>query len=84
MNEDETVAENMLLLEAEREIDRLKLELKQVNAILDEERKVHLRIALHADRMHMQLQAIKEAAIHELCGLTADGPENMAGMEEVE
>lgn len=84
MTAEHTIATDMILLEAEREIDRLKLELKQANAILDEERKVHLKIALHADRMHMQLQAIKEAAIHELCGLTADGPENMAGMEEVE
>jgi hypothetical protein len=84
MNAEHTIASDMILLEAELEIDRLKLELKETHAILENERKIHLRIALHADRMHLQLQAIKEAAIDELCSLCADGPENLKGLQEVE
>ena len=56
----------------------------ELERIIEEERKVHLKIALHADRLHIQLQAIREAAIGELCGLIADGPENLEGLSERE
>jgi hypothetical protein len=57
---------------------------KEVEQILEEERKVHLKIAMHADRLHLQLQAIREAALGELCGIMAEGPENLEGLQEVE
>jgi hypothetical protein len=56
----------------------------ELERILEEERKVHIKIAMHADRLHMQLQAIKEAAFDELCSLTPVGPENLEGLQEVE
>lgn len=56
----------------------------ELERILEEERKIHLRIAIHADRLHLQLQAIKEAALDDLCGLIADGPEDLNGLREVE
>ena len=56
----------------------------ELERILDAERKIHLRIAIHADRLHLQLQAIRDAALGELCGIVADGPENLNGLQERE
>lgn len=56
----------------------------ELERILDAERKIHLRIAIHADKLHMQLQAIREAAFGELCGIVAEGPENLNGLQERE
>ena len=56
----------------------------ELERILDAERKIHLRIAIHADKLHMQLQAIRDAALGELCGIVADGPENLTGLQERE
>jgi hypothetical protein len=56
----------------------------ELERILDAERKIHLRIAIHADKLHMQLQAIRDAALGELCGIVADGPENLNGLQERE
>jgi hypothetical protein len=56
----------------------------ELERILDAERKIHIRIAIHADKLHMQLQAIRDAALGELCGIVADGPENLTGLQERE
>jgi hypothetical protein len=56
----------------------------ELEKILEEERKIHFRIAIHADKLHMQLQAIRDAALGELCGIVADGPENLTGLQERE
>lgn len=65
-------------------LEQLKKERDEALSMLEHERSISLKIALNADRMHMQLQAIREAALDELCGLTADGPDNLDGLEERE
>lgn len=65
-------------------LEELKKERDEALSMLEHERSISLKIALNADRMHMQLQAIREAALEELCGLTADGPDNLDGLEERE
>jgi hypothetical protein len=65
-------------------IQELELKIKELEVTLEHERLIHIKIAIHADRLHMQLQAIKEAAIGELCGITADGPEDLTGLQERE
>jgi len=81
---EETVATEIILLEAEREIDRLKAQLEEVKAVLELERKFHLKIAFRADKLHLQLQAIRESAFGELVSITAGEPENMGGIQEIE
>jgi len=70
--------------EMELAFQKMKQERDKALAMLERERSISLKIALNADRMHMQLQAIREAALEELCGLTADGPDNLDGLEERE
>lgn len=65
-------------------VNELQLRIQELERTLESERKIHLRIATHADRLHLQLQAIREAAIDELCSITADGPENLQGLQEIE
>jgi len=60
------------------------LKCKELELLLEEERKIHLKIALKADIYFQQLQAIKEAAFGELCSITASEPENLTGLQEVE
>ena len=62
----------------------LERKIKELEVTLEHERLIHIKIAIHADRLYMQLQAIKEAAIGELCGITADGPEDLTGLQERE
>jgi hypothetical protein len=81
---EETIATEIILLEAEREIDRLKAELAEVKAVLELERRFHLKIAFRADKLHLQLQAIRESAFGELVSITAGEPENMGGIQEIE
>lgn len=61
-----------------------RAKMAELEGILEQERKVHLRIAMHADRVHLQMQAIRDAALGELCGIIADGPENLEGLQERE
>jgi hypothetical protein len=65
-------------------ICELEAKIEELTSILEHERRIHLKIATQADRMHLQLQAIREAALDELCGITAVGPENLTGIEERE
>jgi len=67
----------MTIQEAEHRI-------KELEVTLEHERLIHIKIAITADRLYMQLQAIREAAIGELCSITADGPENLEGLQERE
>jgi hypothetical protein len=72
MTPEHAIATEMLLLQAEQEIDRLKARI----ALLEKERKqeadIQLKIALKADKYYMQLQAIREAAFGEIHGITAE------------
>lgn len=72
------------VIRLESEINELQAKIRELEATLLAERNVSIRIATHADRLHLQLQAIREAAIDELCGITADGPENLNGLTERE
>ena len=72
------------VIRLESENNELQAKIRELEATLLSERNVSLRIATHADRLHFQLQAIREAAIGELCGLIADGPENLTGLQERE
>ena len=68
----------------ETRVQQLQAKVDELTLTLEHERKIHLKVALNADRSYMQLQAIREAAIGELCGITADGPENLEGLQERE
>ena len=70
----------------EEEIELLQHKIKELELILEKERAVSLRIAIRADNMYLQLQAIREAALGDLCGLEAEvaGDENFDGLREVE
>jgi len=70
--EEKAVSAEVLLMEAERQIDELKL-------ILEHERKIHLKIAIKAERMHAQLMQALAA-----CDVPDVTPEDMTGMEERE
>lgn len=78
------IATEIILLETERELDRVRWKLKETELLLEQERKISLKVALRADRLHMQMQAIHQAAWGDLCSLTAEGPEDMKGLQEVE
>jgi hypothetical protein len=83
MNSDPIAAE-MILLETERELDRVRWELKETKLILEEERRVAFKIAKRADRLHMQLQAIQQVTLGEFCSIVAEGPEDLKGLQEIE
>lgn len=70
----------------EQENQQLKYKIKELELILEKEREVSLRVAIKADQMFLQLQAIREAALGDLCGLEAQllEPEDMTGLEEIE
>lgn len=80
--------------EAQREIFALRAELKQLRDELEVirlEKKfsdaLQARMALRADRYFLQLQAIRDAAFGEVCGVVADVPlpqEDFSGLEERE
>lgn len=72
------------VVQLESEINELQANIRELEATLLAERNVSIRIATHADRLHLQLQAIREAAIGELCGIIADGPEDLTGLQERE
>jgi len=72
------------ITDLERKINGLHAQIRELEATLLQERNVSIRIATHADRLHLQLQAIREAAIGELCSITADGPEELTGLQERE
>lgn len=56
----------------------------ELELTLEKEKHIHLKIAMQADRYFLQLEAIRQAAWGEMCGLTADGPEDLRGIAEVE
>jgi hypothetical protein len=72
------------VIRLESENNELQAKIRELEATLLQERNVSVRIATHADKLHLQLQAIREAAIGELCSITADGPENLEGLQERE
>jgi len=72
------------IVSLESKVQQLQAKVDELTVTLEHERKIHLKVAFHADRLHLQLQAIREAAIGELCGLIADGPENLEGLQERE
>jgi hypothetical protein len=59
MTPENTIAAEILLLQAEEEISRLKSD-------------IQLKIALKADKYYMQLQAIRESAFGDISGITAE------------
>lgn len=67
-----TIAAEMLLLQAEQEIDRLKAEVALLKKEREVEADIQLKIALKADKYYMQLQAIKEAAFGDITGIVAE------------
>lgn len=65
------VSLEVMLIEAERQIDELKM-------ILENERKLHLKIAMKAEHLHRQLHA-------RILELDQDQtPEDMSGIKEIE
>jgi hypothetical protein len=56
------------IIQLESQVNQLHIKVRELEMTLENERKIHIKLALHADRMLMQLQAIREAAIGELCG----------------
>lgn len=72
MSAEHAIATEMLLLQAEQEIDRLKAEVALLKKEREEEADIYLKIALKADKYYMQLQAIREAAFGEIHGITAE------------
>lgn len=72
MTPEHAIATEMLLLQAEQEIDRLKARIALLEKEREEEADMQLRIALKADHYYMQLQAIREAAFGEIHGITAE------------
>lgn len=72
MSAEHAIATEMLLLQAEQEIDRLKAEVALLKKEREVEADIQLKIALKADKYYMQLQAIKEAAFGDITGIVAE------------
>jgi hypothetical protein len=72
MTPEHAIATEMLLLQAEQEIDRLKAKIELLEKERQQEADIQLKIALKADKYYMQLQAIKESAFGEIHGITAE------------
>jgi hypothetical protein len=72
MTPEHAIATEMLLLQAEQEIDRLKARIALLEKEREQEADIQLKIALKADHYYMQLQAIKESAFGEIHGITAE------------
>jgi hypothetical protein len=72
MTPEHAIATEMLLLQAEQEIDRLKARIELLEKEREQEADIQLKIALKADHYYMQLQAIKESAFGEIHGITAE------------
>jgi hypothetical protein len=72
MTPEHAIATEMLLLQAEQEIDRLKARIELLEKERQQEADIQLKIALKADHYYMQLQAIKESAFGEIHGITAE------------
>jgi hypothetical protein len=72
MNAEHAIATEMLLLQAEQEIDRLKAEIDLLKKEREAEADIQLKIALKADKYYMQLQAIKESAFGDITGITVE------------
>jgi len=72
MTPEHAIATEMLLLQAEQEIDRLKARIALLEKERQQEADIQLKIALKADKYYMQLQAIREAAFGEIHGITAE------------
>jgi hypothetical protein len=72
MTPEHAIATEMLLLQAEQEIDRLKARIELLEKERKQEADIQLKIALKADHYYMQLQAIKESAFGEIHGITAE------------
>lgn len=72
MTPEHAIAKEMLLLQAEQEIDRLKARIALLEKEREQEADIQLKIALKADHYYMQLQAIREAAFGEIHGITAE------------
>jgi hypothetical protein len=72
MTPEHAIATEMLLLQAEQEIDRLKARIELLEKERQQEADIQLKIALKADKYYMQLQAIKESAFGEIHGITAE------------
>jgi hypothetical protein len=68
------------------ELVTLRYRVRELELTLEKEREVSLRVAIRADQMWIQLQAIREAALGDLCGLEAEvlEPENLDGLRELE
>jgi hypothetical protein len=67
-----------------QECNTLQAKVAELELTLEKEQEIHLKIATRADRYFMQLEAIRQSAWGEICGVTADGPEDLRGIEEVE
>ena len=72
MTPEHAIATEMLLLQAEEEISRLKSEIQILKKEREIEADIQLRIALKADHYYMQLQAIRESAFGDISGITAE------------
>jgi hypothetical protein len=72
MTPENAIAAEMLLLQAEQEISRLKSEIQILKKEREQEADIQLKIALKADKYYMQLQAIKEAAFGDITGIVAE------------
>jgi hypothetical protein len=72
MTPEHAIAKEMLLLQAEQEIDRLKARIALLEKEREQEADIQLKIALKADKYFMQLQAIKEAAFGDITGIVAE------------
>jgi hypothetical protein len=62
----------------------LAAKVRELELTLEKEKDIHFKIATKADRYFLQLEAIRQSAWGEMCSLTADGPEDLRGIEEVE
>lgn len=67
-----TIAAEILLLQAEEEISKLKNEIQILKKEREIEADIQLKIALKADKYYMQLQAIKESAFGDITSITAE------------
>ena len=72
MTPENAIATEILLLQAEEEISKLKNEIQILKKEREQEADIQLRIALKADHYYMQLQAIREAAFGEVHGIMAE------------
>jgi hypothetical protein len=72
MTPENAIAAEILLLQAEEEISKLKNEIQILKKEREQEADIQLRIALKADHYYMQLQAIREAAFGEVHGIMAE------------